>query len=158
MTYTFILYCKYPQTYLETVQSHSQPICNFKMFKNQCAVYSVQSPAVGGQGLRVEFWDTSFEPAEDSKPTEAFCDGLAWLAGGLPCASFGFWPSSRQLPPLLAVLIAAWQASGTTTWYLALMYRLNSTGCSRMRYLSAWVHHLACSPCGHFSYMGRRLF
>jgi hypothetical protein len=34
----------------------------------QCSVYIVQSTTVGGQGLSVEFWDSSFELAEYSKP------------------------------------------------------------------------------------------
>ncbi len=29
-----LFYIEYPQTYLETLHSHFQPACNFKMFKN----------------------------------------------------------------------------------------------------------------------------
>jgi hypothetical protein len=34
MTYIWILCGKYPQEYLETLHSHFQPNCHFKMFKN----------------------------------------------------------------------------------------------------------------------------
>jgi hypothetical protein len=43
MIYFCILYLKYLDTYLETLHSHFQPNCHFKMFKNSgsCCTYSL---------------------------------------------------------------------------------------------------------------------
>ncbi len=82
-----------------------------------------------------------------------FCS-FCWLAGGLSWASLGLVSSSQWLPPLLAVLTITRLASVAMTWYLALIYLLSSAGCSKMLNHSAWVNHMACSPCSHFSYMG----
>jgi hypothetical protein len=38
MIYICILYLKYLETYLETLHSHFQPNCHFKIFKNSGSV------------------------------------------------------------------------------------------------------------------------
>ncbi len=40
MIYICILYLKYLETYLETLQSHFQPSCHFKMFKNSGSAFA----------------------------------------------------------------------------------------------------------------------
>jgi hypothetical protein len=52
MIYICILYLKYLETYLETLHSHFQPNCYFKMFKNsgsgrdQYCIYTLSLPVV----------------------------------------------------------------------------------------------------------------
>ncbi len=81
---------------------------------------------------------------------------MAFHTALLALSILGLLAASLRMPPVLVELIATSLRGHLVIPFF--MYWRNSSGWSRMLNLSTLVYHLACSPCGHFSYMGRRLF